>query len=457
MHNAGLLNSADCPIQLRSEGDVNHSPLRRQWDAQVGPRARALLKRDETVFVHQSLSTPCLDALDSVDGCMLHSADGRAYIDFHGNSVHQLGYANAAVIAAVAQQLQRLPFCPRRFTNQTTVACAERLVAAAPQPLGKVLFAPAGALVNGIALKLARLATGRHKVLALWDSFHGASLDTIAVGGEYLFRKGMEPLMPGVIHLPPPGTCHGRFGVGMDELAYADYIDYVADREGDIGALIAETVRSTDVRIPSPAYWQRIRQICDARGILLILDEIPIALGRCGRLFAFERFGIVPDMVTLGKGLGGGIIPFAAVLVDRNLGGDAQSALGHFTHEKSPLGAAAALAVLDFIEHNDILSRVRELEQRIATRLNALASTFDCVGQVRGIGMLWGVEMRAHDKQAAVTLAERVLYQALARGLSFKVSQGTVLTLVPPLTIDDETLDRAVVILQDAIAAALIE
>ena len=202
-------------IDAAAEGDVNLSPARRAFEsAHVRGRTRALLDADADVFLHQSLSTPCFDALASCDGIWLTDVEGRRIMDFHGNSVHQVGYRHPHVMAAVREQLDTLPFSPRRFTNEAAIALARRLADLAPDPLGKVLFAPGGALAIGMALKLARVATGRHKTLSLWDSFHGASLDAISIGGEAVFRKGIGPLLPGTEHAPPcgPGAC--RFGGG---------------------------------------------------------------------------------------------------------------------------------------------------------------------------------------------------------------------------------------------------
>ncbi len=170
-----------------------------------------------------------------------------------------------------------------------------------------MLFAPGGSEVVGIALKLARFITGNSKVVSLWDAFHGASLDAISVGGEACFRAGMGPLMAGVERIPPPTRYRGVWYRGEgDDLHYADYLEYVIEKEGGVGAFIAEPIRNTDVQVPSKAYWQRVREICDRHKVLLIVDEIPNALGRTGHWFSFEEFGIEPDIICLGKGLGAG-------------------------------------------------------------------------------------------------------------------------------------------------------
>jgi len=442
------------PADLAAEGDVNLSPLRQAFEnAYVHDETRALLDADAEVFLHQSLSTPCFNALASCEGIWLTDVEGRRIMDFHGNSVHQVGYRHPHVMTAVREQLDTLPFSPRRYTNATAVALAQKLAALAPDPLGKVLFAPGGALAIGMALKLARLATGRHKTLSLWDSFHGASLDAISIGGEAIFRKGIGPLLSGAEHAPPcdPPACH--FGCGTTcNARCAEYIDYVLAKEEDIGAVIIETVRSTDVQIPPPEYYRIVRDACDRHGALLILDEIPICLGRTGRMFAFEHYGIVPDMVVIGKGLGGAVFPMAALIARHDLDIAADRALGHYTHEKSSLGAAAALATLEVIETERLLERSLDAGAYALDELRAMKKRHGIVADVRGIGLLLGVEL-AREGMPAPREAELVMYECLARGLSFKVGQGNVLTLAPPLIIARADLDAALAILDDALTA----
>ena len=442
------------PRELAAEGDVNLSPLRRAWEAEhVGAATRALLDADSEYFLHQSLSTPCFDALKSCEGIWLEDVEGRRFMDFHGNNVHQVGYRHPHVIEAVKRALDTLPFSPRRFTNASAVGLAAELVRLAPEPLGKVLFAPGGTLAIGMALKLARLVTGRHKTLSLWDSFHGASLDAISIGGEAVFRKGIGPLLPGTEHAPPCDPRHCGFGCGTAcNLRCAEYLDYVLGKEEDIGAVIIETVRSTDVQVPPPEYYRIVRDACDRHGALLILDEVPICLGRTGRMFAFEHYGIAPDMVVLGKGLGGGVFPLAALIARTDFDVAADRALGHYTHEKSSVGCAAGLATLEVIEREGLLERSRTLGSRALERLQAIRRRHPLVADVRGMGLLLGIEL-VRDGRPATREAEQVMYQCLERGLSFKVGQGNVLTLSPPLIIAPEDLERAL----DIVDAALEE
>jgi 4-aminobutyrate aminotransferase len=434
-----------------SEGDVNLSPRRKRFEEEhLGAGTRAILAEDAKHFLHQSLSTPCFNALRGASGIWLEDVEGRRIMDFHGNSVHQVGHGHPRVVAAARHALETLPFSPRRFTNDYAVRLAAKLTALAPGDLDKVLFAPGGAEAIGIALKLARIATGRHKTVSMWDAFHGASLDAISVGGEALFRRGVGPLLAGTEHVPPcdPRAC--RFGCGgRCDARCADYVEYVLSKEEDVAAVVVETVRSTDVQVPPREYYEALRRACDRHEALLILDEIPICLGRTGSMFAFERYGIVPDMVVIGKGLGGGIFPMAALLARGRLDDAADRALGHYTHEKSSVGCAAALATIDVIESEGLLERAAFLGERALVRMRDMqARRPGVIVETRGVGLLLGIEL------ADAKVAEDVLYRCLARGLSFKDGQGNVIELAPPLVIDEADLDRALSIVDEEIGKA---
>jgi 4-aminobutyrate aminotransferase len=441
---------------FRSEGDLNLSPQRQKWAAEhIGPEARALLEQDAEHFLHQSLSTPCLNVLRHAEGAWIEDIEGRRYLDFHGNCVHQVGFANPKVIAAIKQQLDELCFCPRRYTCEPAIKLASKLAELAPGNLNRVSFSPGGTTAIGMALKYARVATGRFKFLSLWDSFHGASLDAISIGGEAAFRQGIGPLLPGCEHVPPPEPMRCPFRCGkVCNLTCADYLEYVLEKEGDIAAVVAETVRNTPF-IPPADYWKRIRAACDRHGTLLILDEIPSGLGRSGKLFAFEHYDIIPDMVVLGKGLGGGIFPLAALIVRDTLDVGGQMALGHYTHEKNPVACAAALATLEVIVEENLPGRARELGEYALQKMCAMAQRHPLIADVRGLGLLLGIELAITDpngqRKPAVAEAEQVMYESLKRGLNFKVTMGNVLTLTPALTITQAELDQALDILDEVI------
>jgi 4-aminobutyrate aminotransferase len=436
-----------------AEGDVNLGDRRQAWQAEhLNEETRALLAEDARWFLHQSMSTPCLNVLSAADGARLTDVEGRRILDFHGNSLHQVGYGHPRVVAAMRETLDSLPFSPRRYTNAIAIELARRLCTAAPIDDAKLLFAPGGTAAIGMALKLARLVTGRFKTISMWDSFHGASLDAISIGGESVFRRGIGPLLPGAEHVPPCDPGHCAFGCGGKcALRCADYVDYCLAKEGDVAAVIVETIRCTDVQVPPPDYYQRLRQSCDRHGALLIVDEIPIALGRTGHLFAIERYGIEPDMVVLGKGLGGGSMPLAALIARADFDVGQHISLGHYTHEKNPLACAAGLAVLDVIEEEGLVARSARLGAEAVRRLSDLAKEIPAIAEVRGAGLLLGIELRDHNAREAADIAEAVLYRCLSAGLSFKVGQGKVLVLAPPLNIAEGDLWWAL----ECLAAAL--
>lgn len=441
-----------------TEGDLNLSPHRQAWQrGALDGATRTWLERDAQAFLHQSLSTPCLDVLAGCEGASIENLQGRRYLDFHGNSLHQAGYANPRVLDAIRNQLDRLSFCPRRFTNAPAVELAEKLARLAPGNLGKVLFTPGGTTAVGTALKLARVATGRFKTVSMWDSFHGASLDAVSVGGEALFRSGIGPLLPGTEHVPPaePYRCVWEPEGNCDTcgLKCARYIDYVMQREGDVAAVIAEPVRCTAVHFPPQGYWRAVRDICNRHGALLIFDETAVCLGRTGRMFACEHPAVVPDILILGKGLGGGVMPLAAMIARRDLDVAGDRALGHYTHEKNPVACAAGLAAIRCIEEENLPAHASALGREALAALQQLQARHPLIGDVRGMGLLLAVELvrDRRSREPARDEAERAMYECLTRGLSFKVSQGNILTLTPALTISTEEMERAVHIIDQAL------
>ncbi len=439
---------------LKSEGDLNVSERRKAWAKKhIDAETQRWLELDAKYFLHQSLSTPCLNVLSHCAGVNIEDLQGRTFMDFHGNNVHQVGFANHRVIDAIKNQMEELAFCTRRYTNIPAIRLAEKLTQLAPGSLDKVLFAPAGTAAVGMALKLARVATGRFKTISMWDSFHGASLDAISVGGQAMFRQDAGPLLPGTEHVPPPDCYRCLWGCKDNcTLQCADYVDYVLSKEGDVAAVIAETVRSTSV-IPPPGYWEKIRAACDKYGTLLILDEIPHCLGRTGKMFTCEHFNVVPDMLVIGKGLGGGIFPLAALIARADLDVGSNRALGHYTHEKNPVACAAALATIECLEEEDLLANAQDTGSYALTRLHDMMQRERLIGTVRGLGLLMGMELvkDRQTKEPACEEAERVMYSALGKGLNFKITMGNIITLTPPLTITKQEMDKALNILDECL------
>jgi 4-aminobutyrate aminotransferase len=455
--------SSAWPEPGAADGDSNRSPHRQAWAARhVDPATQALLDEDAHYFLHQALSTPCLSVVRKAEGIWIEDTTGRRYMDFHGNNVHHIGYGHPRLIAALKRQLDDLAFAPRRFTDEPAIALARKLAAIAPAPLGKILLAPSGSDAVEMALKLARAATGRFKTVSFWDAFHGAGFGAASVGGEAMFRSGpVGPLLAGTEHVAPFACYRCPYGYrdveGQPDLAVcrttcASFVRYVLEKEGDVAAVIAEPVRSVPY-LPPPGFWEEVRRACDAHGALLIFDEIPAGLGKTGRMFVAEHFGVVPDIVVLGKALGGGAVPIAALIARPELDVAGAWALGHYTHEKNPLTARAALTTIEIIEEEGLVDNARRVGARALERLVDLKARHSLIGDVRGLGLLLGVELvlDRDAKAPAPAAAEAVMYRALERGLSFKTTMGNVLTLTPPLVVTDRQMDAALAILDECL------
>jgi 4-aminobutyrate aminotransferase len=444
----------------QSEGDTNLTDRRAAWQrARLDAGTQALLAEDERYFLRQSVSTPCLNAIAKAEGIWIEDTGGRRYMDFHGNNVHHIGYGHPRLKQAIARQMDALPFAPRRYANAQATALARKLSDIAPFDPAKVLFTTGGSDAVEVAVKIARATTGRFKTLTFWDAFHGAGIGAGALSGEAMFRSGpAAPLVAGAIHVAPYAATRCPYGTESLEAsgaACARMIEYVLEREGDIACLIAEPMRAVPY-VPPPGFWQRVRAACDRHGTLLVFDEIPTGLGKTGKMFASQHDGATPDMVVLGKGLGGGILPIAAVLTRPELDVAAAWAFGHYTHEKNPVTARAALTTIEIIEDEGLVENAARVGQFALEHMKEMLTRTPAIADVRGRGVVLGIEL-VRDRatmEPAHDLAEATLYASLDRGLSFKVTMGNVLTLTPPLTVSRAEMLRALDIIEAAIRDA---
>lgn len=447
-------------LVAQSESDTNLTDRRTAWQAAaLDQPTRALLARDSRAFLRQSVSTPCLNAIAKAEGIWIEDVAGRRYMDFHGNNVHHIGYGHPRLKQAIAAQMDALPFSPRRYACEPAVLLAEKLGSIAPGTLSKALFTTGGSDAIELAVKIARTATGRFKTLSFWDAFHGAGVGAGALSGEALFRSGpAAPLVAGALHVAPFGGYRCPYGTATPEesgAACARMIDYVLTRDPDVAALVAEPTRAVPY-IAAPGFWADVRTICDRHGVLLIFDEIPTGLGKTGRMFSCEHDGVVPDILVLGKALGGGILPIAAVVTRPELDLAQDWAFGHYTHEKNPVTTRAALTTIEIIEDEGLVANAASVGAHALERLAASKARTARIGDVRGRGLLIGLEMVKPD---GVTpdggLAEEIMYRALDLGLSFKTTMGNVITLTPPLTIARAEMADALDRLEQAIDGAV--
>ena len=387
--------------------------------------------------------------------------EGRRWIDFcAGIAVVNTGHCHPKVMAAARAQLDNFTHtCFQVVGYESYVRLAERLNALAPgHTPKKTFFMNTGAEAVENAVKVARAYTGRSGIIAFNGAFHGRTLFSLALTGKVdPYKKGFGPFPAEVFHAPFPDPLHG---VTIDDAMHGLELIFKNDIEAArVAAIIIEPVQGEGGYIPAPAeFLQRLRALCDQHGIVLIVDEIQTGAARCGKFFAVEHAGIEPDVITMAKGLGGGmtlsaVIGKAAVMDAAVPGGLGSTYAGH------PVAVAAALAVLDVIEDEKLADRATTLGKKCRARLNAMRSRFSCITDVRGLGAMTAVEF-CHDgdpKNPAGDIANTLKAEAAKRGLLLLNcgSYGNVLRLMLPLTIPEKVLDEGMDILEAALAAAV--
>lgn len=420
------------------------------------------------------------------DGAYLIDRDGKRYLDASGGAaVSCLGHSDAAVVRAIQEQLGRLAFAHTSFfTNEPMEALADALVARAPAPLRKVYFVSGGSEAMEAALKLARqyfVEIGepqRRHVIGRRQSYHGNTLGALAVGGNQWRRRQFEPLLVDVTHVSPCYAYRGK-QAGESDDAYGTRL--AVELEGEIRrlgekaviAFVAETVvgATLGAATPVPGYFRRVRDVCDRYGVLLILDEVMCGMGRCGTLWAFEQEGVVPDLAAVAKGLGAGYQPIGAVMVSGQIHDTIVGGSGFFQHGHTYLGHAAAcagaLAVQRRLHDDGLLGRVAPLGALLEQKLRAAFGAHAHVGDIRGRGLFWGLELVA-DKAArtpfepGLRVHARVKKAALEGGLMCYPMGGTLdgargdhVLLAPPFIVEERQLDELVGKLGGALDAVL--
>ncbi len=350
----------------------------------------------------------------------------RAYIDcIGGHGVAVVGHSHPRVVAAIARQAERLLICPGTLDNDVRDAYLQRLVRLTPPGLDYVFLANSGAEAVEAALKFARLATGRTKLVATMRGFHGRTMGALSLTWEKKYREPFAPLVPDVVHIP--------FG---DLDAARQAID------AQTAAVFVEPVQGEGGVRPAPdGYLAGLRALCDATDALLVADEVQTGFGRTGALFAVEHWQVIPDILCLAKGIAGGV-PMAAVVVNERVASALRPGHHGSTFGGNPLACAAALAVLDIIEEEDLVTQAREKGAYLREHLQRLSSPR--VREVRGLGLMIGVELRERATPYLRRLQEEHQVLALPAG-------ANVIRLLPPLVITKEELDRVIA----ALAAVL--
>lgn len=398
---------------------------------------------------------------ERAEGAFLYDANGRRVLDFTSGQMSAiLGHCHPEIVATVREMVGRLDHLFSSMASAPVVDLAEALATLVPS-LPKVILLSTGGEANEAAIRLAKLVTGKWEIVGFTQSWHGmtggAAAATYKAG-----RRGIGPLAAGSFGIPAPNAYRPRFA-GVDWRQELDDSFEQLDRQstGNLAAFIAEPILSSGgvLDLP-PGYLKALHDHCKARGMLLILDEAQTGVGRTGQMFAFERDGVVPDILTLSKTLGAGL-PLSAVMTTDAIAAEAEARdfLFYTTHVNDPLPAAVGLKVLEVVQRDALAARAQSAGARLTAGLRDLQQRHPCIGDIRGRGLLLGLEFADHDGKAAATISDEVTDIALEVGLSANIvragSSGGTMRIAPPLTVTDAEIDLGVELLGAAIARVM--
>nr|BFE61834.1 aspartate aminotransferase family protein [Dactylosporangium thailandense] len=432
--------------------------------------------RDDRAHVFHSWSAQRL--LDPVVvegglGATFWDEAGTRYLDFSSQLVNlNLGHQHPRVVAAIQEQAAKLCTIAPTFGNAARSEAARLIASVAPGDLGHVFFTNGGTEANEHAIRMARGTTGRHKILAAYRSYHGATTGSITLTGDPR-RWANEPAMPGVVRFFGPYAYRSPFHAESEEqeseraLAHLEEV-FTLEGPQTIAAVILEPVVGTNgILVPPPGYLAGVRELCDRHGVLLIADEVMSGFGRCGEWFAVDRWGVVPDLITFAKGVNSGYVPLGGVILGpRVYETFAERPFpGGLTYSGHPLACAAAVATIEVMRDEAIPERVRDLGERVVRpRLEKLRDRHPSVGDVRGLGLFWAIEL-VRDRgtremlvpynaagPAAKPMAD-VIAACKRRGV-WPFTHFNRVHVVPPLIISEEELLQGIDAIDDALETA---
>lgn len=427
-----------------------------------GPRARAVLEESRAYEPRCMSDQPPL-VWDHAEDVWITDVDGNVFLDFcSGVLVANIGHCHPRYVAAVQEQAAKLYNC-YDFPTAPRARLARKLVEMSAPQLTKAFIVTTGSEAVEAALKMVRRASGRYEVVSFGGAFHGRTYGAMSLGGNEAARKGFGPVVPGVIRAPFP-YCY-RCPLGHEpegcSMPCIDYLDYAVKTQGtgSVGAVITESYQGGGGSIIPPAGWYaRLEEWRRSRGLYLILDEVQSSFGRTGRMFAYEHWGLEPDALTLGKGISSGV-PCAAVLATEELVSPLSPGELSSTAGGNPLSAAAALASIEIIESEGLVENAEARGLELADGLRLMEPNCPHLGDVRGMGLVWGLEM-VEDKTTKAPspeAARRVVSEAFRRGLALIAPiglYGNVVRIAPPLTISAEALALGVRVLSESVSVA---
>ena len=405
-------------------------------------------------------------------GCHFFDSSGKKYLDFSAQLMCvSLGHKNAAVIAAIEEQARKLPYIAPGYATEVRAELSRSLLEVLPRGLEKFFFATSGTEANEAAFKIARMVTGRTKIISRYCSYHGSTAGSIAATGD-MRRWAMEPSgkVPGVIFAPEVNCyrCPLKHEYPGCQLACAEYVGHMIENEADVAAVIIEPVVGTNgVLVPPGEYLPRLRQICDANGVLLIADEVMSGWGRTGRWFAVDHWDVLPDILVTAKGITSAYMPLGLCATTRKVASffdDHFFSHGH-TYEAHPLTLAPAVAAIREYQRLNLVERASRMGEYLGSRLKDLMSRHPSIGMVRGLGLFWAVELvkSRRTKQPFNTkrdkisgkplLVDAIGAEMLRRGVAV---QGWLshFVVAPPLIISQEELDEGICALDESLHLA---
>jgi taurine---2-oxoglutarate transaminase len=432
------------------------------------------VKTDDARYVLHSWSVR--SAIDPIpvagaEGRYFWDFDGKRYLDFASQLVNvSLGHQHPRVVAAIKEQAEQLCTIGPMMANEKRSELARLLAEVTPGDLTMSFFTNGGAEANENAIKLARWYTGRPKIVARYRSYHGATAGAISATGDPR-RWPAEPGVPGVVRILDPYTyrCPAGHPDPCPVCTGAPHLEEVLQYEGpqNVAAVIMETVTGTNGVIPPPpGYLQAVREVCDRHGILLVLDEVMAGFGRTGKWFACEHWDVVPDIITLAKGINSGYVPLGAMTISERIADWVRDKYfaGGLTYSGHPLACAAGVASIEAFREEGIVENSAELGEVLGDGLAELADKHESIGEVRGLGLFYGVEL-VKDRETREPLVPfnasgeafapmaQIARAASERGL-YLMTHWNVIIVAPPLTITREELDEGLSILDEALTVS---
>jgi taurine--2-oxoglutarate transaminase len=407
------------------------------------------------------------------DGCWFWDYDQKRYLDFASQLVNaNLGHQHPVLVRAIKEQADRLCTVAPAFANDVRGELARLIAERSPGDLNLVFFTTGGTEANEHAIRMARLHTGRNKVLTAYRSYHGATSASITATGDPR-RWGSEPGVAGIVHFFGPYTYRSAFGSqsdGEETTRALDHLEQLLQFENpsSVAAILLETVVGTNgVLLPPPGYLAGVRALCDRHGIVLICDEVMVGFGRVGEWFAVDAWEVVPDLITFAKGVNSGYVPLGGVIISERIAATfAEKAYpGGLTYSGHPLACAAGVATIRYFEEVGLLARVREVGERlVGPRLRDLQQRHPSIGEVRGRGLMWALDLVRNRETREMLVPynasgsanqpmARLAHACQERGL-WPFTHFNRVHVVPPLIISDEELDLGLDILDQALAVA---